>query len=142
VSTPLSVRPPDLVDYQEARIVTLSPRSSALRRAALAAGGVAAAMIVAGAIYGSGHRVQDLPSWWWAFIALGWLCLSVLVGAGLWTVLASREPWFCADCGARLRKRETTDTHPRLGALDATIFVCRRCRKFEAHLGTSPTSWS
>jgi hypothetical protein len=138
----MSVRPPDLVDFEEASIVTLSPRSAGLRRASMMAGAGIGTAIVAMVVYASHSRIDALPVWWWPFVALGWLCLSWVLGAILWTVLASREPWLCGDCGARLRKRETTDTHPRLGALDATVFVCRRCRKFEAHLGTSPTSWS
>jgi hypothetical protein len=135
------VRPPDLQDFVEAQIVTLSPRSAAARRSSMIAGGVVAAAIVAGSIQASGERVAA-PAWWWFFIALGWLCLSWLTGALLWTVFASREPWLCGTCGSRLQKRNATDTHPRLGDLDATIFVCRRCRAFEAHLGTPPTSWS
>ena len=136
------VRPADLQDFTEAQIVTLSPRSAATRRSSMIAGGVITAAIVAASIQASGERVAALPAWWWPFIALGWLCLSWLTGVLLWTVFASREPWLCRTCGGRLRKRNATDTHPRLGDLDATIFVCRRCRAFEAHLGTPPTSWS
>lgn len=138
----MSVRPPDLVDYEETQIVRLSSRSAGIRRTAMMAGGGIGAAIVAASIYSSGHRIEALPVWWWSFITLGWLCLSWLTGAILWTLVASREPWLCAECGGRLKQRLASDTHPRLGELDATIFVCRRCRKFEAHLGTPPTSWS
>jgi hypothetical protein len=138
----LSVRPPDLQDFEEAEIVRLSPRSAATRRRAMLAGAGLAAAIVAAALSTAGQPVADLPRWWWPFIAAGWFCLALLLGATMWTVAASREPWRCRHCGAKLRKREATDRHPRLGDLEATIFVCARCRKFEAHLGTPPTSWS
>ena len=138
----LTVRPPDLREFEEAEIVRIAPRSASTRRLTMVAGAGLAAAMVAAVVASAGESASQIPRWWWPLIAGGWLCMALLLGAGLWTLAASREPWLCRACGSRLKKREITDAHPRLGDLDATVFVCQRCRKFEAHLGASPTSWS
>lgn len=129
-------RPADLADYVETEVGRATPEQKRKERIAFYGGHAASLAIVAWALLYSNPDVTVLPWWWWPLLVIGWLLLAIMLSAAVGMVLFHGSTWRCMTCNSRLEERKMTDVSPKLGELNATIYICHRCRKFQPYLST------
>lgn len=133
-------RPPDLDGYAETELGRATAKQGRKQKIALYGANLVSLAIVAWAVLYSNPDPSALPWWWWPLLVLGWQLLAVVLSAAIAMLLFHGATWRCTACDSKLEERHTTDVSPKHGELNATIFICHPCRKFQAYLSTQGSS--